>query len=88
MCPVWIARVARLCASRRHRHESASMSTTWQCCAKRSTSATTQAAPGIAAVYRRIVPEDGLQRPHGSRMVLGVAERVDSPSALVPVGAL
>jgi hypothetical protein len=35
-----------------------------------------------------IVPEDVLQRAHGSRAILGAAERADSPRALVPVGVL
>jgi hypothetical protein len=35
-----------------------------------------------------IVPEDGLQRPHGSRVILGTAQREDCSLALVPVGAL
>jgi hypothetical protein len=35
-----------------------------------------------------IVPEDGLQRLYGSRMIRGAPERTDSPRALVPVGVL
>jgi len=53
-----------------------------------SSRSTRSALASTPAAAIGIVPENGLQRPHGSRVILGLAERADSPRALVRVGVL